>query len=224
MTRGCRKRGQVEMVLRTHGGRRPGAGRKSSGDRPGARHRARLEDDPSHPAHVTIRVVGSASGLRRKDIYLGLREATIVTARREDFRIVHMSIQRDHIHLIVEADGEKALSNGVRGFSISAARQINKAMTARGGDRRTGKVICDRFHARPLTSPRAVRNAIAYLLSAAHLAPAKLGSLSPADLGARGPRAPLNASRPALPRCSQAGARRWISRRDHCDAARHLII
>jgi REP element-mobilizing transposase RayT len=151
------------MTFRTHGGKRPGAGRKPKGQRPGARHQARPAHDPRHPVHVTIRVVGSASGLRRKDMYLALREATIVTARREDFRIVHMSIQRDHIHLIVEAECRKALSSGVRGFSISAARQINKAISERGGDRRTGRVISDRFHARPLTSPRAVRNALAYV-------------------------------------------------------------
>ena len=159
------RRGQVEMVFRTHGGRRPGAGRKPKGTRPGERHHARPEHDPRNPVHVTIRIVASASGLRRKDVYLGLREATIVTAKREDFRIVHMSIQHNHIHLIVEADTKTALSKGVRGFSISAARQINKAITARGGDRRTGKVIGDRYHARPLTSPRAVRNAIAYVLN-----------------------------------------------------------
>ncbi len=158
------QRGQVQMVFRTHGGKRTGAGRKPKGKQAGAAHTARPEHDPRHPVHVTIRVVGSASGLRRKDMYLAVREATIVTARREDFRIVHLSIQRDHIHLIVEADSKAALSKGVRGFSISAARQINRAITARGGDRRTGKVISDRFHARPLTSPRAVRNAIAYLL------------------------------------------------------------
>ena len=159
------KRGQVEMTFRTHGGKRPGAGRKPRGSRPGASHQARPEHDPRHPVHVTIRVVGSAAGLRRKDTYLALREATIVTAKREDFRIVHMSIQRDHLHLIVEAESKAALSKGVRGFSISAARQINKAITARGGDRRTGRVISDRFHARPLTSPRAVRNTISYVLS-----------------------------------------------------------
>ena len=158
------KHGQIEMVFRTHGGKRAGAGRKPKGHCPGARHVARPEHERRHPVHVTIRVVGSASGLRRKDIYLALREATIVTARREDFRIVHMSIQRDHIHLIVEAETKAALSNGVRGFSISAARQINKAITARGGDRRTGRAIGDRFHARPLTTPRAVRNALVYCL------------------------------------------------------------
>jgi REP element-mobilizing transposase RayT len=152
------------MVFRTHGGKRPGAGRKPKGKRPGERHVARPEHDPRHPVHVTIRVVGSAGVLRRKDIYLALREATIVTAKREDFRIVQMSIQRDHLHLLVEADGKAALSKGIRGFSISAARQINKAITERGGDQRTGRVISGRYHARPLTSPRAVRNALAYLL------------------------------------------------------------
>ncbi len=163
MGKGRRQRGQIEMEFRTHGGKRPGAGRKPKGKHPGAPHAVRPEHDPRHPVHVTLRVVGSASGLRRKDMYLALREATIVTAKREDFRIVHMSILRDHLHLIVEAESKKALSNGVRGFSISAARQVNKAITA-GGDRRTGRVIGDRFHARPLTSPRAVRNALAYCL------------------------------------------------------------
>jgi len=81
------RRGQVEMVFRTHGGKRPGAGRKSKGPRQGESHRARPEHDPRHPVHVTIRVVGSAAGLRRKDMYLALREATIVTAKREEFRI-----------------------------------------------------------------------------------------------------------------------------------------
>jgi REP element-mobilizing transposase RayT len=164
MGQGRGKQGQVEMTFRTHGGKRPGAGRKPKGKQPGERHAARAVHDRRHPVHVTIRVVGSASGLRRKDIYLAVREATIVTAKREDFRIVHMSIQRDHIRLIVEAESNKALSNGVRGFSISAARQINKAITMRGGDRRTGKVIDGRYHARALTSPRAVRSAIAYCL------------------------------------------------------------
>ena len=151
------------MTFRTHGGKRPGAGRKPKGARPGASHAARAEHDPRHPVHVTLRVVGSIEGLRRRDTYLALREATIVTAKREDFRIVHMSIQRDHLHLIVEADSKAALSSGVRGFSSSAARQLNKAISERG-IRRTGRVIADRYHARPLTSPRAIRNAVAYAL------------------------------------------------------------
>ena len=162
MAKARAKRGQVEMVFRTHGGKRPGAGRKPKGARPGASHRARPEHDPRHPVHVTMRVVGSAAGLRCKDMYLAIREATITSAKHEDFRIIHLSIQRDHLHMIVEADSRAALSSGIRGFAISAARQINKAYTERGGDRRSGRVFADRYHARPLTSPRAVRHALAY--------------------------------------------------------------
>ena len=164
MSEGRGKRRQIEMVFQTHGGKRRGAGRKPKGQRAGAHHGSRPAHDPRHPVHVTIRVVGNVGGLRRRDLYLALREATIVTAKREDFRIVHMSIQRDHVHMVVEADSKIALSKGVQGFSISAARQINKAITARGGDRRTGRVIAERYHARPLTSPRAVRNTVAYCL------------------------------------------------------------
>ena len=49
------KRGQVEMVFRTHGGKRRGAGRKPKGARARQRHEARPEHDPRHPVHVTIR-------------------------------------------------------------------------------------------------------------------------------------------------------------------------
>jgi len=113
------KHGQTEMIFRTHGGKRRGAGRKPKGKRPGASHAARPKHNPRHPVHVTMRVVGSAAGLRCRDMYFAVREATIVTARREDFRINHISIQRDHLHLIVEAETKDALSQGIRGFSSS---------------------------------------------------------------------------------------------------------
>jgi hypothetical protein len=53
--------------------------------------------------------------MRCRDIYWALREATIVTAEREGFQIVHMSIQRDHLHLLVEADHKAALLKGSAG-------------------------------------------------------------------------------------------------------------
>jgi REP element-mobilizing transposase RayT len=156
---------QMEMALPTHGGRREGAGRPARGPRSSERHKARPEHNPRHPVHVTVRVAADVSSLRRADMYSQLREATIVTAKREDFRIVHMSIQSNHLHLIVEAEHKAALSRGMQGFSISAAKRVNAAITARTGVRRTGRVIADRFHARALTSPRAVRHALAYVLN-----------------------------------------------------------
>jgi REP element-mobilizing transposase RayT len=128
-------------------------------------HERRPAHDPRHPVHVTLRIVASMTNLRRRHTFHALREATLTAAKREDFRIVHMSIQRNHVHLIVEADHKDALSRGMQGFSISAAKRVNATITARTGVRRRGKVVDDRFHARTLTSPRAVRHTLAYVLN-----------------------------------------------------------
>lgn len=56
-------RGQMDLTFRPHGGKRAGAGRKPKGHAL-ARHQARPAHDRQHPVHVTIRVVGSATGLR----------------------------------------------------------------------------------------------------------------------------------------------------------------
>ena len=59
------------------------AGARAASRRGSARGapRAAARAEPRHPVHVTMRMVGSASGLRRRDMYFALREATIVTAK-----------------------------------------------------------------------------------------------------------------------------------------------
>jgi hypothetical protein len=47
--------------------------------------------------HVTLRVANAVSNLRRRSVYHAVREATLTTARRENCRIVHLSIQRTHL-------------------------------------------------------------------------------------------------------------------------------
>jgi len=98
-------------------------------------------------------------------LYLAIRAATRLSAQRTDFRIVHLSIQRDHLHMIVEADHKAALAKGMQGFAISAARQIHRALRARTGARRRGAVFTDRYHPRVLGSPTQVRRAIAYVVN-----------------------------------------------------------
>jgi hypothetical protein len=80
-------------------------------------------------------------------VYRAIREATLTTARREDFRIVHLSIQHNHVHLIVEASDKHALASGMKGFQISAAKHLNAAISeGRPGPRRRGTVFPDRYH------------------------------------------------------------------------------
>src|SRR5215210_2064048 len=136
---------QTAMAFRTHGGKRKGAGRPPKGKKSSERHDKRPAHDPHHPAHVTLRIVADMTNLRRRHTYHALREATLTAARRDDFRIVHMSIQHNHIHLIVEADDERALSKGVWGFEVSAARHINRAIGELSGTRRRGPVFADRY-------------------------------------------------------------------------------
>ena len=79
---------------------------------------------------------------------------------RSDFRLVHYSIQDDHAHLIVEADGAAALGSGMKRLAQLFAFAVNRAL----GRGRTGKVLADRYHHEVLTCPRQVRNALAYVL------------------------------------------------------------
>jgi REP element-mobilizing transposase RayT len=154
------------VLFKRRGGKRRGAGRKPKGARAGSPHKARPELDARHPVHVTLRVVSAVGHMRRRCAYRAVREATLTTARREDFRIVHLSIQRDHIHLLVEAEDKKALASGMQGFQISAAKHLNAEISKdKGAPRRRGTVFPDRYHAVIITSPRQARHALSYILS-----------------------------------------------------------
>src|SRR5205823_2951531 len=82
----------------------------------------------------------------------------IAKAHRDTFRIIHFNVLSNHLHLIIEAANELALSRGMQGLEVRLARHINRALG------RTGKLFADRYHARALRSPCEVRNAIRYVL------------------------------------------------------------
>jgi putative transposase len=154
------------MLWKKRGGKRRGAGRPPKGARAGSPHKERPYLHARYPVHVTLRVVGAVGNLRRRCVYHAIREATLTTALREDFRIVHLSIQRTHIHLIVEANDKTALASGMQGFQISAAKHLNAAISkGKRGPRRRGTVFPDRYHAQIITSPRQARHALSYVLS-----------------------------------------------------------
>jgi REP element-mobilizing transposase RayT len=153
-------------LFKRRGGKRRGAGRPPKGPRAGSPHRRRPFLHPRYPVHVTLRVVSAVSNLRRRSVYHAIREATLITARRENVRIVHLSIQRNHVHLLVEAADREALAAGMKGFQISAAKHINAAISKRRpGPRRRGTVFPDRYHAEIITSPTQARHALSYVLS-----------------------------------------------------------
>src|ERR1041385_7627511 len=163
-----RKRSQPDQLplFKPHGGKRRGAGRPPKGKRAGSPHKKRPYLHERYPVHVSLRVVGEIGNLRRRCVYQAVREATLTTARREDFRIVHVSIQRTHIHLLVEANDKEALAAGMQGFQISAAKHLNAAISkGKPGPRRRGVVFPDRYHAEIITSPTQARHTLSYVMN-----------------------------------------------------------
>jgi REP element-mobilizing transposase RayT len=151
-----------QALFKPRGGKRRGAGRPSLRARPGVPHRARAILKARFPVHVVVRVDGAVGSLRRRGIYHAIRLATVKAAKRTDFRIAQLSVQRTHIHLLVEADSKQALARGMQGFQISAAKHINAAVAE--SSRRRGRVFTDRYHATIITTPKQARHVLAYVL------------------------------------------------------------
>jgi REP element-mobilizing transposase RayT len=159
----ARKR-HLQQELFRRGGKRKGAGRKPKGRRAGSRHEKRPLIKPQFALHIVLRVVAAVGSMRWRELYKAVREATITAAMRERIRIVHVSIQRTHVHMLAEAENGLALARGMQGFTISASRHVNTAL-AIGARRRRGPVFADRYHLEVIKSPTRARHTLSYILN-----------------------------------------------------------
>lgn len=136
-----------------HGGRRVGAGRKRSGARERVPHVARAEHVAKRPVHVTLR--SRLRGLRQQVLLaIFARAIRAANARSQGragdtsvrFRVVHYTLQNNHVHLLVEAENKLALSRGMQGLAARLALRLNQAL------RRKGTFWMDRYHCRELVT------------------------------------------------------------------------
>ncbi|HTJ41162.1 MAG TPA: transposase [Kofleriaceae bacterium] len=144
---------------------RDGTLRKKRGPKPDPRRRdphhvSRPEISARYPVHVVLRTRPEVGNLRRWHAYRAIRRAIALCSARHDYRVVHASIQSNHLHLLVEADDKRALARGMQGFAICAAKRLNRELRRAGGE-----VFPFRYHATPVTNPTQARNAIAYILN-----------------------------------------------------------
>ena len=110
------------------------------------------------PVHITLRVLPHVWNLRTGRCARAIGKACLGGRERFGFRLVHLSVQGNHLHLLAEVGDGHALRRGMQGLSIRIARALNRVMG------RKGKVFAGRFHARPVASPRQVRGALRYVL------------------------------------------------------------
>jgi len=106
---------------------------------------------------VTLRARHGLPSLRSDAVFRAV-ERGIANGSRGGLRILEFSVQRDHVHLLVEAVDARGLSRGLQGLAIRIAKGVNRLLGRRG------PVWSDRFHARALRTPREVRNALVYVL------------------------------------------------------------
>src|SRR5688572_24695290 len=141
------------------GGARRNAGRRANSGRRPVAHRARGRHSAAIPMHVTMRL--RVRSLRSQFVFPTILDVLSRANRRggERFRIVHFSVQWDHLHLLVEASGRRELVEGMRGLSVSLARNVNRLLFRRGA------LSADRWHGRALATPRAVRHALVYVIA-----------------------------------------------------------
>ena len=109
-----------------------------------------------------MRILQGLPSLRIRARMEALWECFARGSERTGFAVCEFSIQRDHLHLIVEACGREILSRGMQGLAVRIARALNRLWS------RKGTVFGDRYHSRVLGSPREVRNALIYVLQNGH--------------------------------------------------------
>ncbi len=169
---------QHELAFRRWGGARRGAGRKSTGPRSRVAHDARPRHLAGDPVHVTARLCEGLPSLRDRDARHAIAGAFAGARERFGFRLVHFSLQSNHLHLITEAKDRSALSRGMQGLLVRIARALNTLW------QRSGSVFADRFHARALGTPREVRTALVYVFQNARRHGVQLLGIDPFSSGA----------------------------------------
>ena len=140
----------------------PSRRKKKPGRKPARRarvlHRERVAVRKEHPVHVTLRMRRDVPSLRNGRWLRAFRETLARGCERGDFRVAHYSVQRDHVHMTVEAADKQALASGMKSIGARIALAVNRVF------RRKGPVLDGRFHSVVLASPRRVRNALRYVL------------------------------------------------------------
>jgi hypothetical protein len=130
------------------------AGRPAIRDK-GIRHTRREEIIAPRPLHLTIKLI--RADVQNKSILKGLRHA-ILRARLQGLRIIHYSLEHDHVHLYAEASDNKTLAKGMKALGGSLVKKIHRHLGTSGSFYKT------RYHLRILRSAMEVKHVLNYIL------------------------------------------------------------
>ena len=133
------------------------AGRPAIHDK-GIRHTTRPLIKKPTPLHLTIKVRENKADIQNKIVLKSLHRA-IMRGRLKGLKIIHYTLEYNHVHILVEAKNNRVLHQGMQSFGITLSKAINRFKKAKG------TVYKHRYHFRQISSLRDLRNVVKYILN-----------------------------------------------------------
>lgn len=132
-----------------------GAGRPAKND-PGIRHTKRPRIRRPSSLHLTVKIKKERAAIKNKTVLRILKKA-IQNARAQGLRVIHYTLEYDHVHLLIEADNNTTLGKGMKSFGVTLAKALNRLRSHAGG------VYKHRYHFKHITGTRQLKNVMNYI-------------------------------------------------------------
>ncbi len=139
---------KLDLYKGKRGGRRPGSGRKRINSK-GVSHRPREQVTSRTPVHINFKY---RTHIKNKQCLKILKKA-IMNARSHGLRVIHFSLQSNHVHLLIESESNEILTRGMRSLTVTIAKGL-----------KAGRVQVERYHLHVLRTIREAKNAAEYVL------------------------------------------------------------
>jgi REP element-mobilizing transposase RayT len=134
-----------------------GAGRPAIND-PGIRHTKRPYIKKPASLHLTIKVKKNKAEIKNKSVLKILKRA-IFNSRKQGLKVIHFSLEYDHVHLLIEAENNHTLGKGMQAFGVTLSKAINRLKKLKGG------VYKHRYHFRQISSTRDLKRVMNYIFT-----------------------------------------------------------
>jgi len=122
-------------------------------------HQSRPTLPKDRPLHVTVKFNKNEIGsLRNKIFYREIRKS-MQRLRAKSVRLIEFSVQKDHIHLLLESGNKVILGKAMRALSISLSKRFSLLL------KRNIKALKHRYHLHILNTLKELKNARQYILN-----------------------------------------------------------
>jgi REP element-mobilizing transposase RayT len=151
MKKPIRKNQQLTLINSKH------AGRPVIHD-PGIRHTERPLITRLSSLHLTVKILRIKANLKNK-VVLSILKRSILNARKMGLRVIHFSLEYDHVHLLIEAENNIILGKGMQAFGVTFSKALNRMRKINGA------VYKHRYHFRKIVGARQLKNVLNYIFN-----------------------------------------------------------